>query len=163
MILCFSNRSNWLRPIKVTLKLLFLIALASCDVIATDTPIASLEAPTPQPEPLRPEPQEPHIFVSFSGLVNNALGRIYFRTFSGVTLLTGSHPGNGEMRIVLPEHQGVIYIVTAEAEGYVSNPFSYTIQLNDQIFYIVEDGKVTSNEVLVLKFHFIPFITPTGD
>jgi len=119
-------------------------------------------APTPQTEPLKPEPQEPHIFVSFSGLDNSALGRIFFRTLSGETPLTGSHPGNGEIRVVLPEREGVIYIVSAEAEGYVSDPISYSIQLAGTDFYLVENGQITLNKVTGLKFQFKPMITPTS-
>lgn len=99
--------------------------------------------------------------MSFYGLNEIALGRLYFRTLSGNTPLTGSHPGNGEMRLVLPENQGVIYIVTAEAEGYVSYPISYTIQLSGTNFYLVENGQITSNEVSSLKFRFEPISTPT--
>ncbi len=67
----------------------------------------------------------------------------------------------GEMRVVLPENQGVIYVVTAEAEGYVSHPISCTIQLSGTNFYLVENDKITSNEVSSLKFQFKPIITPT--
>ncbi len=58
------------------------------------------------------------------------------------------------MRVVLPENQGVTYIVTAEAEGYVSYPISYTIQLSGTNFYLVENGQATSKQIINLKFQF---------
>jgi hypothetical protein len=156
----YSYVGNRLRVADVLFRLILLITLASCDGIAADVPIASPEASTQQPEPLRPEPQEPHIVVFFSGLDENALVRIYIHTLSGDTPLTGSHPGNGEMKLVLPEHQGVTYIVSAEAEGYVSDPIRYTIQLSGTNFYLVENGQKTSSEVQSLKFQFKPIFTP---
>jgi hypothetical protein len=157
----FSDHINWLR-VPEAIFVLLLIALTSCGSVITRPVISTGETITQQPEPLRPEPQEPHVIVSFYGLNENALGRLYFRTLSGDTPLTGSHPGNGEMRVVLPENQGVIYIVTAEAEGYVSSPISYTIQLSGTNFYLVEHGQITSNKVSNLKFQFKPIIIPTG-
>jgi len=167
VMLSYTTRSNWLLVVRVFIGLLLFIPLTNCNVVATSIPtsttIHSLVVPTSQQEPVRPEPQEPHIFVSFTGLDDSNLVRIYFRTLSGETPLTGSHPGNGELRVVLPDRQGIIYGVTAEAKGYVSDPISYTIQLNGEIFYIVENGQVTSNEPSVLKFQFTPIFTPTVD
>lgn len=156
-------RSNWFNVISLLFGIILIISLTSCDGITTGIPTATPEIPTQQPEPLRPEPQEPHIFVSFSGLNENALGRIYFRTRSGDIPLRGSHPGNGEMRVVIPEHQAVTYIVSAEAVGYVSDPISYTIHISGTLVYLVENGQITSKEALNLNFQFISSITPTGD
>ncbi len=137
-----SINTNRLRVAKVLL-MSFLITMTSCDSITNRSVISKPEILTQQAEPIRPEPQEPHIIVSFYGLNNNSIGRIYFRTLSGEMPLTGSHPGNGEMRVVLPERQGVTYFVTAESDGYSSNPVSYTIQLNNETIYMV--GKWTEN------------------
>jgi hypothetical protein len=163
LMLCFLSRSSWLCIAKVLPGIILLITLANCAGIKTDTHITTPEAPTQQSEPLRPEPREPHIIVTFYGLDESALGRLFFHTLSGDTPLTGSHTGNGEMRVVLLERQGVIYIESAEAEGFVSHPISYTIQLSGEAFYLVENGQITTNEASNLDFQFTPVAAPTDD
>ena len=51
---------------------------------------------------------------------------------------------------------GFDYIVTAEAEGYISQPISYTIHISDDTVYVVRDGQVTDEEAIHLDFHFVP-------
>lgn len=158
-----STRGIGLCVVELMFGLLLVISSTNCNGITTGTPTATLIAPIQQTEPIRPEPQEPHINVSFTGFDESAIGYVYFRTLSGHVPVWGSRPGNGEKIVVLPERQGEIYIVTAEAEGYVSDPISYTIQLSDDAFYMVKDGQITSIEVSNLKFQFKPIITPTSD
>ena len=158
-----SISENWKNVVIILFGIILMISLISCDRNTNRNLTATPEAPTQQSEPHRLEPQEPHIFVSFSGLDETAIGYVYFRTLSGHTPVWGSRPGNGEKRVVLPERQGVIYVVTAEAEGYVSDPISYTIQLSGTRFYLVENGQITSNAVSKLDFQFKPINTPTGD
>jgi len=50
---------------------------------------------------------------------------------------------------------GFDYIVTAEAEGYISQPISYTIHINGDTAYVVRDGQVTDEEAVHLDFHFV--------
>lgn len=152
--LCFVN---------LLFGILLMISLTSCNGIITRTPTMTPITTVQQSEPIRPEPQEPHIRVSFSGLDGSALGYLYVRTLGGHVAVWGSRPGDGEKRVVLPERQGIIYSVTAESEGYVSDPLNYTIQLNGDIFYMVKNGQATSEEISVLNFKFTPISTPTGD
>lgn len=147
----------------VLFGIMLVISLVNCDGITTVTPSETHETPTKQLDPLlRLIPQEPHIFVSFSGLDKSVIGYFCFRTLSGQVPISGSNLGDGEMRVVLPDHQGEIYIVFAEAEGYVSHPISYTIQLSGKNYFLVENSQITSNEVSGLKFQFKPIVTPTS-
>jgi len=159
----FSICCVGLRIVVLLFCVILTVSLGSCDGITTDTPIMTPKAATLQPEPHRPEPHEPQIVVSFSGLKDDTLARIFFRTPSGDEPLRGSHPGNGEMDVILPEQQGTKYIVIAEAEGYVSNPISYTIQISGTLVYPVENSQIASSEVLILEFQFEPISTPTSD
>jgi hypothetical protein len=161
--LIFSNCCVGLRIVALLFYVILTVSISSCDGITTDTPIGTPKAATLQPEPHRPEPQEPQIVVSFSGLNDDTLAKIFFRTLSGDEPLRGSHPGNGEMDVILPEKLGAKYIVAAEAEGYVSNPISYTIQISGTLVYMVEDNQIAPNEVLELEFQFEPIDTPVGD
>jgi hypothetical protein len=58
--------------------------------------------------------------------------------------------GSGHRRL------GVDYIVTADADGYVSAPVSYTIHLEGLAAYLVENGQLTDQEASHLDFHFEP-------
>ncbi|MCL6543513.1 MAG: hypothetical protein K6T87_23485 [Roseiflexus sp.] len=52
------------------------------------------------------------------------------------------------------------YVVTAEAEGYVSKPISYTIHISGDTAYLVRNGQVTNEEAIHLDFHFMPKDSP---
>jgi hypothetical protein len=58
------------------------------------------------------------------------------------------------------EASGLDYIVTAEAEGYISQPISYTIHISGDTAYVVREGQVTNEEAVHLDFHFIPKDSP---
>jgi hypothetical protein len=64
--------------------------------------------------------------------------------------------GNGIWQAVVTDASGVDYTVTAEAEGYVSAPISYTIHLEGLEAFLVENGQITDQEALHLDFHFEP-------
>ena len=56
----------------------------------------------------------------------------------------------------MTEASGRDYIVTAEADGYMSQPTSYTIHISGETAYVVRDGEVTEEEAVNLDFHFAP-------
>jgi len=64
--------------------------------------------------------------------------------------------GNGEWETVVTDASGVDYIVTAEVEGYVSDPISYTLHLEGMKVYLVNNGEITDKEAINLDFHFEP-------
>ncbi len=162
--LILSTRDIRLCYVYIFLGITIALSLSNCGGTTTGITTATIEAPTKQSDPfLRQMPQEPHVFVSISGLDDTAIVYTNFRTLSGHVPVKGSHPGNGEKRVVLPGIQGEIYFVTAAAEGYISHPISYTIQLSGEIFYLVENGLITANEASNLKFQFTPVAAPTDD
>jgi len=107
----------------------------------------------------QPEPQRPLFQGMISGLSDDVLVTIRISdAFSGREVNRGTRPGNGLWEAVVTS-TGVDYIVTAEAEGYISSPLSYTVHISDDIAYVVE-GQATTNEALHLDFHFEPISLP---
>jgi hypothetical protein len=49
----------------------------------------------------------------------------------------------------------VDYVVTAEAEGYVSQPINYSIRLSGTTAYVVEGDQIR-DEAVHLDFHLDP-------
>lgn len=113
-------------------------------------PIVDVSAP-----PKQPEPQRPLIAGEFSGLPDDTLVTIYVRTPSGQEAVWGTQRGSGSWETVVTDASGRDYVVTAEAEGYASQPISYTIHLSGTTAYVVEDSQITT-EALHLDFHFEP-------
>jgi len=64
--------------------------------------------------------------------------------------------GNGSWQAVVTDASGVDYIITAEADRYVSAPISYTIHLEGLAASLVENGQLTDQEASHLDFHFEP-------
>lgn len=119
--------------------MLFAIILGGCAV----TPVTR-----------QPEPQRPLFQGMISGLPDDALATIHISdALSEWEVNRGTRPGNGPWEAVVTS-AGVDYIVTAEAEGYISSPLSYTVHISDDIAYVVEEGQVTTNEALHLDFRF---------
>jgi hypothetical protein len=56
---------------------------------------------------------------------------------------------------VVTQASGVDYVVTAEAEGYVSQPISYSIRLSGTTAYVVEGDQIR-DEAVHLDFHLDP-------
>lgn len=110
--------------------------------------------------PKQPEPQRPRIEGQFSGLPDDTLVTIHICTLSGWEAVWGTRRGNGPWESVVTDASDVDYVVTAEVEGYVSSPLSYTIHLSGTTAYVVKDGQITSNEALHLDFHFKPVDSP---
>jgi len=121
--------------------------MGSCTVVPTATP----PIPTKQPEPGRPL-----VRGQIAGVADDVLVTIHVHTPSRWEAGTFTRLGSGLWQAVVTEASGVDYIVTAEAEGYVSTPISYTIHLSGMVAYMVEGGQITTNEALHLDFHFEP-------
>lgn len=128
--------------------LILLLALAVCTVSCT-TPVTKL-----------PIPDRPFIGGQISGLPRNATVTIRVRTLARREVGRREQPGPGSWKIVITKAGGVDYVVTAEAEGYVSQPISYTIHLNGDTAYVARDGQVTDEEAIHLDFHFVPKNSP---
>ncbi len=137
---------------------LFVIVATSCTAIPTPTPVPT-STPLLMPPTKQPEPQRPLVGGRISGLPDGTLATIYVRLPSGRVVLWGQR-GNGSWEFVVTDVGGAEKIVAAEAEGYVSTPISYTIHLSSTTAYVVESGRITTNEALHLDFHFAPAGSP---
>lgn len=133
---------------------LFLIVV-SCTAVPPPEPTATAVIPPKQPEPSRPR-----VGGEVSGVTDGTLVTIHIRTPEGWEARTGKGPFPGPWEAVVTEASGFDYIVTAEAEGYISQPISYTIHISGDTAYIVRDGQVTDEEALHLNFHFVPKDAP---
>jgi len=130
---------------------IFSLIMGSCVAIARPFFTATPEIPTKQPEP-----SSPRIAGRFSGLPFDGLVTIRIRAPDGRTAVWGTRRGNTFWESVVTETSGVNYIVTAESEGYISQPLSYTISISSGSAYVVQDGQVTDEEAFHLDFHFVP-------
>ncbi len=115
---------------------------------------------TPTIPPKQPEPARPRVEGEISGVPEGTLVTVHIRTPNGWEARTIKGPFPGLWESVVTEASGTDYIVTAEAEGYISQPNSYTIHISDDTAYVVRDGEVTDEEALHLDFHFTPEPSP---
>jgi len=104
----------------------------------------------------QPIPSRPLVSGDISGLPSNVSTTIYVRTLKGWETRKVKLPTPDRWKVVVTEASGVDYIVSAEAEGYVSQPISYTIRIEGDTAYVVQDGQVTDEEAIHLDFHFVP-------
>lgn len=132
-----------------------LLIMVSCTVIPSPGPTVIPEIPPKQPEPSRPL-----VRGGISGLPDSTTVTIHIRTPKGREAFTVGGKSPGLWEAVVTEASGLEYIVTAEAEGYVSQPISYTIHISGDTAYVVRDGQVTNEEAIHLDFHFIPKDSP---
>jgi len=139
-----------MRVSSLVTAVLLIIMAAGCTVMSTATPT------TPSKQP---EPQRPLVRGEISGLPDDTLATIYVRLPPGRVVDWGRH-GNGLWECVVRAAGGVDKVVTAEAEGYISSPVSYTIHLSGTTAYVVKDGQITTDEALHLDFHFKPVESP---
>jgi len=132
---------------------LIIVTLSSCNILPVVTPTT----PTPtQGFRKQPEPQRPLVSGEISEVSESTLVSFHIRTLAGREALTGTMMGNGTWQAVVTDASGLDYIITAEAEGYVSAPISYTIHLEGLSAYLVENEQVTDQEASHLDFHFEP-------
>lgn len=143
---------------RVLVIMLLLTWIAVGCVVVTPSPSPQPTA-TPTIPPKQPEPSRPRIAGRFLGLPDNVLVTFYVRTPTGRKAVWGTRPDGGLWEAIVAVGEGD-YVVTAEAEGYVSQPVSYTIHISGDTAYVVRDGQVTDEEATHLDFHFIPKASP---
>lgn len=141
------------------MHLLWMIILALIAVSCTPTPIPQ-PTPTPTSVAKQGEPVRPLIGGQISGLPEDVQATIYVRTPQGRTVSWGGAKAGVPWQAIVHKAGGFDYIVTAEAEGYISQPISYTIHINGDTAYVVRDGQVTDEEAIHLDFHFVPKDSP---
>lgn len=127
---------------------IFLIFLAVCSSSCTTSPVK------------QPIPDRPLIGGQILGLPNDVVVTIRVHTLAGREVVWGTRLGPGSWKFVITKASGVDYVVTAEAEDYVSQPVSYTIHISGDTAYVVRDGQVTDEEAVRLDFHFVPKDSP---
>ncbi|BCX03850.1 MAG: hypothetical protein KatS3mg053_1788 [Candidatus Roseilinea sp.] len=110
--------------------------------------------------PKQPEPSRPRVGGEVSGVPDGTLVTIHIRTLEGWETRTVKGPFPGRWESIVTIASGTDYVITAEAEGYVSQPVSYTIHISDDTAYVVRDGQVTDEEAIHLDFHFLPKDSP---
>lgn len=132
----------------VTMTLLFWV-VTGCTVLTPEP------TTTPTIPPKQPEPARPRVGGEISGVPEGALTTVHIRTSNGWEARTIKGPFPGFWESVVTEASGTDYIVTAEAEGYISQPISYTIHISGDTAYVVRDGEVTDEEAFHLDFYFV--------
>ena len=146
----------FLRTLSVALVLLVLVGgVIGCTTLSSSQPTITSVIPTKQPEPSRPL-----VEGEISGVPDGTLVTMHVRTPEDREAHTVKGPFPGSWEAVVTEASGLDYIVTAEAEGYVSQPISYTIHISGDTAYVVCDGKVTDEEAVHLDFDFEPRDSP---
>ena len=133
-----------------------LLVVTNCTPVTPPSPTAISEIhPTKQSEPGRPI-----IGGQISGLPEDVEATIYIKTPEGRIVSWGGATEEIPWEAVVHQVGGFGYIVTAEAEGYISQPISYTIHISGDTAYVVRDGEVTDEEAVHLDFHFVPKDSP---
>lgn len=141
----------------------FVMIVLAWIVIGCTTP-PSLFPPEPTATPIippkQPAPSRPRVGGEISGVPDDALVTVHVRTSGGWEARTLKGPSPSLWESVVTEASGIDYIVTAEAERYVSQPISYTIHISGNTAYVVREGQVTDEEAVHLDFHFVPEHSP---
>jgi hypothetical protein len=107
----------------------------------------------------QPIPDRPLIGGQILDLPNDVAVTIRVHTLAGREVRWREQLGPGSWKVVITKAGGVDYVVTAEAEGYISQPISYTIHISGDTAYVVRDGQVTDEEAIHLDFHFVPKVS----
>lgn len=131
-------------------------------LIVVSCTVGPLPGPTVTPEipPKQPEPSRPLVRGEILGLPDGTTVTIHIRTPKGREAYTVGGPSPGPWEAVVTEASGLDYIVTAEAEEYISQPISYTIHISGDTAYVVRDSQVTDEEAVHLDFYFVPKDSP---
>jgi hypothetical protein len=141
------------------MHLLWMIILALTAVSCAPAPILQ-PTPTPTSVAKQGEPVQPLIGGQLSGLSENVQVTIYIRTPQGRIVSWGGAKAGVPWQAIVHKAGGTEYMVTAEAEGYVSQPVSYTIHISGDTAYVVRNGQVTDEGAIYLDFHFVPKDSP---
>jgi hypothetical protein len=146
-------RGTKMRTLLFLVATLVLVTQAGCGFLRDVT------APTLTPTEefhKQPEPQRPLAYGEVTGVPTDTLVIIHIQTPAGWESVRMTQRGSGLWQAVVTAASGLDYIITAEAEGYGSDPISYTIHLEGQMVYLVDDGHVTDQEAVDLDFDFKP-------
>lgn len=130
--------------ITITLLLTTLLLASACDSLAPD-----------QIPPTKLPPTEPSVSGTISGLLNSYdLVTISLLRADGEELRYGTQLGNGQWEAsAYDRDESEYYTITAEAEGYTTEPESYRIKIEGETAYVLENGEI-GEEALHLDFHF---------
>jgi hypothetical protein len=142
--------------ISVTLVWLLIALLVGCSVPQKNSPVAT-------PLPKQPEPRFPRIGGQFTGVSDDLVVRFSIYTLSGRRAGFGSRLSNGQWEAVVTEASGHDYFLTAEAEGYVSQPLRYTLHVSGTTVTVDNPAGEpwVGEEVMSLDFHFVPLVQRT--
>ena len=141
---------------KYVLRIIMLaVFLVSCQGVPIATP-----TPTHIISTKAPEPTGSMIGGEISGVLDNTL--VYIRVFlpDGWQQSWGTRSGNGPWQGDVAGTNGLDCTITADAEGFVCTPASYSVRSVGLSAYLVEDGVLTDIEALHLDFHCEPIGTP---
>lgn len=106
--------------------------------------------------PKQPEPNKPEIRGKISGLPEGAFLTIHIHTLDDREIATIRGQNQKTWEAVITDRTALDYRVSAKADGYISKPISYTINLQGDCAYLVLGGQVTNEEAIHLDFHFEP-------
>ncbi|MEA3440515.1 MAG: hypothetical protein U9R58_09555 [Chloroflexota bacterium] len=120
----------------------------------------TLPTPTPTDVSKQGEPSRPLIGGQISSLPEGVLATINIRTPQDRIVSWGWAATDVPWQTIVHTAGGFDYYVTAEAEGYVSQPEGYMIHISGETAYLVRDGQVTDEEAIHLDFHFVPSQSP---
>jgi len=113
--------------------------------------IISLSGPVKQAPPTKPL-----VSGTISGLLNsNDLVTVHIFTADGWEQLTHTQLGNGPWEAIVHNTGSEYYTITAEAEGYTTQPTSYKIKIEGEIAYVVKNNEI-GEEALHIDFQFSP-------
>ena len=96
-----------------------------------------------------------------TGLSDNTIITFRITTLDGDEILWGTRPGEGPWEAILSNaRDDEDYIVSVAANGYESEPVSYTIHIDELTAYVIEDGEITNQEAEHIDFHFVSVLLP---
>lgn len=144
---------------KLKINRILVIALLTIIITSCGALPAKTSNPTASHRPKQPEPNQPRVYGEIFGVIGDTLIIIHVQTLMGWEARTITRQGNGIWESIITDASGIEYIITAEANGYASVPISYTIHLDGNKAYLVENGQITSKEAEHLDFHFDPIPT----
>jgi hypothetical protein len=142
-----------MRVLSYSIAALIAVSLAGCGFLRDIT--APTSTPT-QEFHRRSEPQRPLVYGDVTGVPTDTLVTIHIKNPAGRESGALTMRGSGIWQAVVTDASGLDYNITAEADGYGSDPISYTIHLEGQMAYLVENGRVTDREAVDLDFDFKP-------
>jgi len=144
----------------IFLILLLATSVAGCGISPTTIPSITPTA-TYTISTKAPEPTGSMIGGEISGVLDDTI--VYIRVYlpDGWQRSWGTRSGNGPWQGDVAGTSGLDCTVTAEAEGFICTPASYSVRSVDLSAYLVEDGQLTNIEALHLDFHCEPVGTPT--